>query len=74
MTAPDPHVDPGYFRTAPGLLRRPVGREVKSFTSSCTGRRFRLSVTTQGSAALAGLSEAQRHIEVTVTTEISVLN
>jgi hypothetical protein len=74
MTAPDPDVDDAYVRSEPGLARRPCGHGVSSFVVTPSPTRFRIALTTTGAANLTGWDENQRKIEVTVSTEISVLD
>jgi hypothetical protein len=73
MSSPQPDIDNSYIRGEPGLERRPCGQGVSAFVVVHSGRKFKISLTTVGAANLTGLDETQRKIEVTVSTEITVL-
>lgn len=74
LTQPEPEVSPEYFRTESALTRRTVARDVKNFQVVGTGTSYEVTVTCEAFSPVPGKSEEEKRVEVTVTTEIFLLN
>ena len=74
LTQPAPAVSPDYFRTEPSLKRKPIAQDVTSFIISGTGVSYDVTVTCQAKSPVPRKSEDDKIIEVSVSTEVFLLN
>ena len=73
-TPAQPAIDISLFRTLPEVRRQPQPGRVKSFTASKVGNRVHLRLRTHSTAPIATQTDEQRQVEVSVETEVSLLN
>lgn len=70
----EPAMDLVLFRTLPDVRRQPEPGRVKSFTASKVGNRVHLRLRTHGTVPIATQTDEQRQVEISVETEVSLLN
>jgi type II secretory pathway pseudopilin PulG len=73
-TPAQPATDALLFRTEPAVRRQPMPGQIRSFSVAQVGRRVRFRLTTWGRAPIVTNTDAQRDVEVSVETEIALLN
>jgi prepilin-type N-terminal cleavage/methylation domain-containing protein len=73
-TKPLPNVDLVDFESAPAQKRRQIARDVKLFDVTGTGDSFIISVTCEATSPVPGRQQSDKMVEVTVTTEVNLLN
>ena len=74
LNLPAPDVDLPYFASNALATRRIVARNVKDFNVQGTGVSFIVTVTCEDSAPVPGRTDNDKIVEVSVTSEISLLN
>lgn len=73
-TPVEPAMDLPTFRVLPTVRRHPEPGRVKSFSATLIGNRVRLRLRTHGVAPVVTHTEEQKQVEVSVETEVSLLN
>jgi hypothetical protein len=69
-----PAVDLATFPSAPGVSLRTLPGKVKAFSVTQMGDRIRLRLRTRGMAPISARTDAQREVEVSVETDVALLN
>lgn len=69
-----PAVELSTFRALPAVKRQPEPGRVISFSATQMGNRVRLRLRTHGEAPIVAETQQQKEVEVSVETEVSLLN
>lgn len=75
LVKPLPNVDTAYFRSLPADRLQPISRQVKKFeVINSSERTMTISLTTWAKTPVATMQESDKDVEITVTTEVNLLN
>lgn len=75
LVKPLPDIDTAYFRSLPVASLQPISRQVKKFeVAPSSERTVTITITTWAKTPVATMRDSDKDVEITVTTEVNLLN